>query len=98
MILKLNLYISHLILEQIQAKRQALVDERLIAANTKRFNYDYKVGGQVLKVSYNPAKLEPRATGPFHILRVHTNGTLTIELSNGVEEHINIRRVKPYRT
>ena len=84
-------------LQQIQQKRQALVDERLIAANNRRFSYDYKIGDEVLKLSYKPDKLEPRATGPFVISRVHTNGTLSIELSPGVEERINIRRVKPYR-
>jgi hypothetical protein len=84
-------------LQQIQRRRQQLIDHRLIKANAKRFSYDYKIGDEVLKLVYNPDKLEPRAVGPYPITRVHTNGTLSIQISAGVIERINIRRVKPYR-
>jgi transposase InsO family protein len=84
-------------LYQIQQRRQSLIDQRLIEANAKRFSYDYNVGEEVLKLVYNPAKLEPRAIGPYTITRVHTNGTLSIQITPGVVERINIRRVKPYR-
>jgi transposase InsO family protein len=84
-------------LQQVQRRRQQLIDHRLIKANAKRFSYDYKIGDEVLKLVYNPDKLEPRAVGPYPITRVHTNGTLSIQISAGVIERINIRRVKPYR-
>ena len=83
-------------LQQLQQRRQRLIDQRLIEANTKRFSYDYAIGEEVLKLTYRPDKLEPRATGPFPIERVHANGTLTIRLSPGVVERISLRRVKPY--
>jgi hypothetical protein len=84
-------------LQQLQRRCQELIDQRLIAANTRRFSHDSAIGDEVLKLSYKPDKLEPRATGPFTITRVHVNGTLSIELSPGVIERINLRRVKPYR-
>jgi hypothetical protein len=84
-------------LQQLQKRRQELIDQRLLSANTKRFSYDYAIGDEVLKLIYQPDKLEARATGPFPITRVHTNGTVTIETSPGVVERINIRRIKPYR-
>jgi transposase InsO family protein len=84
-------------LQQLQKRRQELIDKRLIEANTKRFAHDYAVGDEVLRLAYRPDKLEPRAFGPYTITRVHTNGTLSIEVSPGVVERINIRRVKPYR-
>jgi transposase InsO family protein len=83
-------------LEQLQKRRQRLIDQRLIAANTKRFSYDYQIGDEVLKLVYKPNKLEPRAVGPYPIQRVHANGTLTIQLNPGVVERISLRRVKPY--
>jgi transposase InsO family protein len=83
-------------LQQLQKRRQELIDQRLIAANNKRYSVDYQVGQEVLKLVYKPDKLEPRATGPYRITRVHHNGTLSIELSPGVIERINVRRVKPY--
>ncbi len=73
------------------------IDERLIQANRKRFAYDYHIGDQVLKLTYKPDKLEPRAHGPYTIETVHTNGTITICLNPTTIERLSIRRVKPYR-
>ncbi|KAG7355485.1 reverse transcriptase RNA-dependent DNA polymerase [Nitzschia inconspicua] len=83
-------------LQLLQKRRQTLIDQRLIEANTKRFSYDYAIGDKVLKLVYKPGKLEPRAIGPFEVIRVHQNGTLSIQLSAGVIERISVRRVKPY--
>jgi transposase InsO family protein len=84
-------------LQQLQKRRQELIDKRLIEANTKRFAYDYSIGDEVLRLVYQPDKLEARAIGPYTITRVHSNGTLSIEVSPGVIERVNLRRVKPYR-
>jgi len=84
-------------LELIRDKRQALINNRLITANFKRFSYDYVVRDEVLKIKPNPKKLEPRAEGPYRIMQVHANGTLTIRLSPTTVERISLRRVKPYR-
>ena len=81
----------------IQQRRQQLIDHRLIAANRKRISYDYHIGDEVLKLVYKPDKLQPRATGPYSIQTVHTNGTVTIRLDPNTIERINIRRVKPYK-
>jgi transposase InsO family protein len=83
--------------QQLQKRRQDLIDKRLLLANAKRYSRDYAMGDEVRKLVYQPDKLDPRATGPYRIDRVHTNGTVTIEISPGVLERINIRRVKPYR-
>ena len=84
-------------LQLIQEQRQHLIDDRLITANRHHFSYGYNVGDEVLKLKYKPGKLEPRATGPFRVVRVHTNGTLTIRLSPNVIERMSLRRIKPYR-
>ena len=84
-------------LQLIQERRQQLINDRLILANRKRFSYDYAQGEEVLKLIYKPNKLEPRATGPYRITRVHTNGTLTIRLNPHTIERISLRRVKPYK-
>ena len=84
-------------LHEIQRQRQQLIDERLIRANRKRFDYDYNVGDQVLKLAHAPGKLEPRAHGPYRVETVHTNGTLTIRLNPTTIERISIRRLKPYK-
>ena len=62
-------------LEQIQQKRQIMIDENLRRQNSKRRNFNYSVGQEVLVKAVNPAKLEPRAHGPYRIERVCINGT-----------------------
>ena len=83
-------------LQLLQQHRQQLVDQRLIAANRKRFSYDYQIGQEVLKLVYKPNKLGTRAEGPYRVEQVHANGTLTIRLTPTTVERISLRRVKPY--
>ena len=79
--------------------RQLQVDKRLLQANAKRIPYDYKINDQVfVKEKFLIGnKLKPQALGPFRILQVHTNGTVTIQRKHNIRERINIRRLKPYR-
>ena len=82
---------------QLSERRQATIDRNLLTANNKRRSYDYQIGDEVLKLVPDPNKLDPRAEGPYQIITVHANGTLTIQLTPQVNERISIRRVKPYR-
>ena len=81
----------------IRNNRQLLVDKRLLRANAKRIRHDYAQGDMVWKKLHIRLsdKLKPSVEGPFEITRVHTNGTVTMQLSDKVSERINIRRIKP---
>ena len=83
--------------ELLRERKQTIIDENLMRENRRRISYDYQPGQQVLKLTFRPDKLEPRASGPYDIVSVHTNGTLTIQLTPLVTERINIRRLKPYK-
>jgi hypothetical protein len=65
--------------------------------NAKRISHDYQPNEEVLILNETDriSKLAPRASGPYQIIRVHTNGTLTIRRNNNLQR-INIRRVRPY--
>ncbi|MEM7375831.1 MAG: hypothetical protein AAF587_44995, partial [Bacteroidota bacterium] len=82
----------------LQRNRQALIDKNLLQANAKRVAHDFAVGEPVLKKMHLGLsdKLAPAFSGPYPILRVHTNGTVTLRLSPLQTERINIRRIKPY--
>jgi len=65
----------------------------------KHHTFDYQIGQQVLALNpkEQPGKLEPRVTeGPFTILQVHVNGTVTIQHDAFMTERINIRGIRPY--
>jgi len=85
-------------LTAIRDARQVSVDESLRRTNAKRSSYDYQIGQHILKKRHEWTKLGLRWDGPYSIQRVHCNGTVTIELTHGVTERINIRRIKPYHT
>ena len=82
----------------LQQRKEAVIRYNLLKENKKRISYDYAQGEQVLKLADRPNKLDLKGLGPFPITRVHTNGTVTIELTPDVSERINIRRIKPYRS
>jgi hypothetical protein len=81
----------------ITRKREHLINENLLRENQKRRRFDYAPNQKILKKRWNPNKLGERTTGPYTILQVHTNGTVTIELKEGVTERLNIRRIIPYK-
>ena len=80
----------------ITENRQLQTDLRLERENRKRSHFDYQVGGSVFVQNHfsSADKLKEPWKGPFKILRVHSNGTLTIERGQ-VHERVSIRRVKP---
>ena len=83
--------------KMIQQHMQTLVNERLRQMNQSCRIFYYIEGQSVLKKKHKPDKLGELTEGPYQITRVHTNGTVSIELRPNVTERINIRRVIPYR-
>ena len=81
---------------QIRARRQVVINRNNKRENNKRIAHDYKVGDLVLleKPGILPKMSVPR-TGPFKVVQVHTNGTVTIK-RNAVTERINIWSLTPY--
>ena len=64
--------------------------------NKSRLSHDYQPGQFVyIKNKDIKRKLNPDKDGPFEIISVHTNGTITIRRSPTVVERINIRRAHP---
>jgi len=88
-------YVADLLM--MRDNRQALIDYSVRRENARRYSYDYQVGEMVMEIL--PKDKRPRlgvvSRGPYEVLRVHTNGTITIRRSPGVEERVNIRNFKP---
>ena len=82
----------------LSANRQMQTDLRLMRANSKRIRHEYSVGDQVYVFNHLDTrdKLKPAWIGPYPILRVHTNNTVTIQRGQ-VHERMSIRRIKPVK-
>ena len=80
----------------ISENRQLQTDLRLERENQRRSHFDYQVDQMVLIKNHFSSgdKLKPAWLGPFKVLRVHSNGTLTIE-RGPIHERLSIRRCKP---
>ena len=86
-------------LTKLRDKRQLIVNRNNARENMSRIDYNYKVGQWVLirKDTYKIlGKLEERYIGPYLVVMIHVNGTLTVRKRPNVLERINVRRVKPF--
>ena len=84
--------------EYIRQRRTKAIQKANTAENSKRKSYDYSVGNQVLILNTDiQRKLNSPTQGPFRILRVFANGTVSIQ-RGAVTERLNIRRIAPYHT
>ena len=80
----------------LRDRRQQVIDYNLFRANAKRHNYRYQVNDYVAEIDIDPAKLDPRCSdNRYRIVEVRHNGTVVIERVPGVQETINIRRIRP---
>ena len=76
---------------------QALIDCYLLHANARHIHHEYKVNDLVfLRVHAPDSKLSLICTGPFPILQVHTNNTVTVK-RGPIHEWISIHHIIPFK-
>jgi len=80
----------------IRERRQAVIDNNARKANLRRRFHDYQIGDEVLLLLKPLGTLAPKTEGPYEIIQVHSNGTVTILRAPNIIERLSIRRVKPY--
>ena len=81
---------------EIGKRRQNQVDNQTIKENSKRIDFDWKVGQKCLVVKGGILrKAEDPQDGPYKITEVFTNGTVRIQRGT-INERLNIRRLLPY--
>jgi hypothetical protein len=74
----------------ITQRQEHLIHENLMRENQKRRGYDYTPQQLVLKIKWKPKKLGERTSGPYKIVQVHVNWTVTIQLRPGLTDRINM--------
>jgi hypothetical protein len=76
--------------------KQKLIDKNNERENAKRVDYDYQVGDQVLIYTPDPNKMEQPREGPYPVMQVHTNGTVTLQKGT-VTQRYNICQIVPFQ-
>ncbi len=80
----------------VSDRKQQTVDRSNLWENSKRVDFDYKVGQKAyIKWEKPYRKLNGPKLGPYKITDVYTNGTVHIQKGN-VNERINIHRLEPH--
>ena len=81
---------------EIGKARQKQVDRSNELENSKRIDYDYKIGDKALLIKDGIfRKAEDNNDGPYLITQVFSNGTVRIQRGT-INERLNIRRLRPY--
>ena len=91
-------FAPHIDWGELRQNKQRHIDIQNVRENTNRKFHNYEVNDKVLILEKDlTAKLNPKVLneGPWQILAVHVNGTVTIR-RNGYNEVMNIRRIRPY--
>ena len=83
-------------LDALNARRHIIAVRNRDNENSRRRYRNYTIGDEVLVLVPSPTRMGARAIGPYTIVQVHVNGTVTIQRRPNVFERINIRRIKPY--
>ena len=82
----------------INKRKQKRINESNARENSKRVDWDQKIGDLVLVTdNYIQRKLDYQYKGPYKIIQVHSNGNVHIQ-NGAVTERINIRRCIPYHS
>ena len=80
----------------IQSRRQEEMARNNSRENAKRIPHEYTVGDTVSKRTGGILpKLRRKREGPYEVIAVHNNGTVSIRRGI-ITERLNIRRVDPY--
>jgi hypothetical protein len=83
---------------RIHQQRKKVMEKSNQQENAKQIPHKYRRGDKVLLTTAGKLpKLKSPRTGPYEVVDVHSNGTVTIKKGN-VERLVNIRHVQPYWT
>jgi hypothetical protein len=75
----------------IMQRREHLIHENLMRESQKKRGCDHAPQQMVLKKKWKPKKLGKRTSGPYKIVQIHVNETVTIQPRPGLTERVNIR-------
>ena len=83
--------------DYIRQRKQNIINKNNDRENSKRLNYQYKVGQKILVETYSKTKFgQAEYVGPYPIVRINNNGTLRYQ-KDSITDVINLRKAVPYK-
>ena len=82
----------------LQEARQAKIDQRSSKQIASVSRHEFKVDDKSISCANANSKADPIWDGPFPIIQVHTNNTVTVRRDGIILERITIRRIKPSKS
>ena len=79
--------------EDIQGRRQQLIDKSLMRSNRKWIDYNYNIRDKVYIKEYDPTKMMQRYHGPYHVQRVYNKGNLGFRMNDNTVDRYNIQKL-----
>jgi len=81
---------------QITVRKQNIINKSNISENRKRIPHEYTRGDRVLLTTPGIlSKVKSPRTGPYLVVDIHNNGTVTIQKGH-VHQRVNVRLLTPY--
>ena len=84
-------------LESIRGHRQQQIDSNILLHNQKRIDYHYQIGELVKMLTLDPSKLSEKFKGPYRVVQVNANGTVSLQIRPHITTTVNIRKIEPYK-
>lgn len=82
----------------IHERKRARIEANKDRENARRREYDYAQGERVLITKADFNKMEPSKEGPYTIVRVHANGTVTIQKGLALQRiNVNVLRTSNHQ-
>ena len=83
--------------DHIRQRKQDRIDENNKRENAKRLDHQYNIGDQILLRRKKNSKHELEYEGPYPLTAINDNGTVRFQ-KGIINDVVNLRRIKPYKT
>ena len=80
----------------IKQRKQEIINKNNKKENSKRLDYEYKIGQKILVETYSKTKFgQAEYVGPYPIVTINNNGTLRYK-KGLITDVVNLRKAVPY--
>jgi hypothetical protein len=83
--------------DHVRQRKQERINENNKRENARQLDHQYNIGDQILLRRKKNSKHELEYEGPYLLTTINDNGTVRFQ-KGIVNDVVNIRRIKPYKS